>query len=510
MKLQKENTKASINEVVKDYKTVVINEKLKLKSVEVQPVIDHSIATALEHSDEVKDKVEEIKSESEKTIKSLEETLKIGSEETAVEPIIDHSIATALDQHGEVEKKVEEIKKDSEKTIKEISESTKVKNRRELAKLIETANKDNTKFKITRSVEEGYRYNFITTKTLNESDEIGSKTYPYLVMETSREVYQAQFIEHSLTVKELKEILEGFEDDLPVITSHDRGYTYGSIREENFRATFFNDDAEEVDVKGNKVNHLYEDISALQKSLGKKLLPPKGKSKFKFEIYWFDDKDNQGDPTFKLFSSKQTAEKWREKHSKDEDKFNMSSIEKIELEESLKEASKGRIETYKGYGIHDVGDSFVITDRHGTTVKETKLGLPVIRVMIDEMIKDLKEAKISEDELETEENLVTPEIEINAFSSLLTNSISREWDSIENLKSDVVTIISNKPELAPAVTDIINVIIDEKIMHVGMLQKALELISEEQMDLVKAGEEKAEIIDSEPAKDLNKEEEKVE
>ena len=49
-------------------------------------------------------------------------------------------------------------------------------------------------------------------------------------METSREVYQAQFIEHSLTVKELKEILEGFEDDLPVITSHDRGYTYGSIR----------------------------------------------------------------------------------------------------------------------------------------------------------------------------------------------------------------------------------------------------------------------------------------
>ena len=130
--------------------------------------------------------------------------------------------------------------------------------------------------------------------------------------------------------------------------------------------------------------------------------------------------------------------------------------------------------------------------------------------MIDDMIKDLKEDKISEDELETEENLVTPEIEINAFSSLLTNSISREWDSIENLKSDVVTIISNKPELAPAVTDIINVIIDEKIMHVGMLQKALELISEEQMDLVKAGEEKAEIIDSEPAKDLNKEEEKVE
>jgi len=478
MKLQKENTKASINEAVKNYKTVVINEKLKLKAVEVQPVIDHSIATALEHSDEVKDKVEEIKSESEKTIKSLEETLKIGSEETVVEPIIDHSIATALDQHEEVEKKVEEIKKDSERTIKEISESTKVKNRRELAELIEAANKQNMKFHITRAVEEGYRYNFITTKTLNESDEISSKTYPYLVMETSREVYQAQFIEHSLTVKELKEILEGFEDDLPVITSHDRGYTYGSIREEDFRATFFNDDAEEVDAKGNKVKHLDEDISALQKSLVKKLLPPKAKGRFKFEIYWFDDKDNQGDPTFKLFSSKQAAEKWKEKHSKDEDKFNMSSIEKIELEESLKEASKGRIETYTGYGIHDV--------------------------------KDLKEDKISEDELETEENLVTPEIEINAFSSLLTNSISREWDSIENLKSDVVTIISNKPELAPSVTDIINVIIDEKIMHVGMLQKALELIAEEQMDLVKAGEEKAEIIDSEPAKDLNKEEEKVE
>lgn len=81
---------------------------------------------------------------------------------------------------------------------------------------------------------------------------------------------------------------------------------------------------------------LDEDISALQKSLGKKLLPPKAKGRFKFEIYWFDDKDNQGDPTFKLFSSKQDAEKWKEKHSKDEDKFNMSSIEKIEIDESLK------------------------------------------------------------------------------------------------------------------------------------------------------------------------------
>lgn len=38
----------------------------------------------------------------------------------------------------------------------------------------------------------------------------------------------------TLTVGELKEFLEDYEDDTPVILSHDRGYTYGAIHRYNF------------------------------------------------------------------------------------------------------------------------------------------------------------------------------------------------------------------------------------------------------------------------------------
>lgn len=54
-------------------------------------------------------------------------------------------------------------------------------------------------------------------------------------------------------------------------------------------------------------------------------------------------------------------------------------------EESLEEArGKGLVCKYKGFSIHDVGDTFVVTDEHGATVHQTKNGLPVIKAMIDD------------------------------------------------------------------------------------------------------------------------------
>lgn len=95
------------------------------------------------------------------------------------------------------------------------------------------------------------------------------------------------------------------------------------------------------------------------------------------------------------------------------------------------------------------------------------------------------------------------QIEENAFNSMVTNSIITEWELIDSLKSVATTFTLEKPELT-SIIEIINSIVDEKIMHVGMLQKVLELIDEDQMGLIKAGEEKAEAIEVEPANDLNK------
>lgn len=50
-----------------------------------------------------------------------------------------------------------------------------------------------------------------------------------LVFEALREGYGIDQIRRPMTVGELKEFLEEFDDDTLFILSHDRGYTYGSI-----------------------------------------------------------------------------------------------------------------------------------------------------------------------------------------------------------------------------------------------------------------------------------------
>lgn len=50
-------------------------------------------------------------------------------------------------------------------------------------------------------------------------------------IETRRTAYSAEdAAERTLTVKDLKEMLDGFDDDSPVVFSNDNGYTYGEVR----------------------------------------------------------------------------------------------------------------------------------------------------------------------------------------------------------------------------------------------------------------------------------------
>ena len=50
-----------------------------------------------------------------------------------------------------------------------------------------------------------------------------------LVFEALREGYGIDQIQNPMTVGELREFLEDFDDDTLFILSHDNGYTYGSI-----------------------------------------------------------------------------------------------------------------------------------------------------------------------------------------------------------------------------------------------------------------------------------------
>ena len=103
--------------------------------------------------------------------------------------------------------------------------------------------------------------------------------------------------------------------------------------------------------------------------------------------------------------------------------------------------------------------------------------------------------------IEVEETQVSDEVKSNGFIDMLSYEVSEVYNSISSLKSVLTTLdseLSNRDDIK----DILNTIIDERTIHIGMLQKAIDLLSDDHKELLDAGEEKAEAIASEPAKDL--------
>lgn len=62
-----------------------------------------------------------------------------------------------------------------------------------------------------------------------------------LIIEVRREGYSLSQISKTLTVGELIEILDQYEDHTQIFTSHDNGYTFGGLREQDFSETDIDD-----------------------------------------------------------------------------------------------------------------------------------------------------------------------------------------------------------------------------------------------------------------------------
>ena len=62
-----------------------------------------------------------------------------------------------------------------------------------------------------------------------------------VIMYTERRGYSTDQIRHTMTVKELREYLEQFDDDARLYVSHDNGYTYGGIGWSDFTDDFDED-----------------------------------------------------------------------------------------------------------------------------------------------------------------------------------------------------------------------------------------------------------------------------
>ena len=56
-----------------------------------------------------------------------------------------------------------------------------------------------------------------------------------LLLEAQREGYATDQVGRTMTVGELIDWLQQYDDDTPIYISNDRGYTYGAIRDSRIR-----------------------------------------------------------------------------------------------------------------------------------------------------------------------------------------------------------------------------------------------------------------------------------
>ena len=123
---------------------------------------------------------------------------------------------------------------------------------------------------------------------------------------------------------------------------------------------------------------------------------------------------------------------------------------------------------------------------------------PIDKVEID--ANELPPVELKEP-ITIEEPIVSEEDKANGFINMLSYEVGEIYNNISSLKSILVTLKNDLPE-RDDVRDIIEEVINERTIHVGMLQKAIDLLSEDHKELVDSGEEKAEAIASETANEL--------
>ena len=151
----------------------------------------------------------------------------------------------------------------------------------------------------------------------------------------------------------------------------------------------------------------------------------------------------------------------------------------------------------EGLSMHDLGLSKEEVSKELEEEKEhvcEKCGhSPCICEEADEEIP--VEKPIEEPKIETPVEEPSPTVEEHAFTDMINNAIQQEWNLISALNGIAATFdFEYKDGNKQDIINVLNQIVDDTTINIGMLHKAAELVSLKTSELLDAGEEKAEEI----------------
>lgn len=113
------------------------------------------------------------------------------------------------------------------------------------------------------------------------------------------------------------------------------------------------------------------------------------------------------------------------------------------------------------------------------------------------MIKLLKE----ETEIVEPEQTATAEVEVDtkiakvACEETITHLMQEAWDFISNVNSIIATLdVNYKEDSKDDVIELLNAVVDDTTISIGVLQKITNMMNSKKVELLDAGEVKAEEI----------------
>lgn len=77
----------------------------------------------------------------------------------------------------------------------------------------------------------------------NEPKELKAR----VIIQTERQGYSPEQVNGTMTVGELKKLLEEYEEDSPIYLSFDNGYTYGGLNNSDFEEECIDDGTDNED-----------------------------------------------------------------------------------------------------------------------------------------------------------------------------------------------------------------------------------------------------------------------